>query len=101
MISVAFAFQWPVIKINLQTINTLTRRRFLLRHVGLEIKWTENESEHYLYVSCRNDFERDKFYEQITQQDCVQITQNEQESMTLKWQNGVISNYDYLLYLNR
>lgn len=35
------------------------------------------------------------------QLNCVKITQTEPESMTLKWQNGIISNYDYLLYLNR
>lgn len=68
---------------------------------GLEIKWTENGTEHFLYVSLRNQIERDNLYEQVIQQDCVQITHTEQESMTLKWQNGVISNYDYLLYLNR
>lgn len=35
------------------------------------------------------------------QQESVKINQAEPKSMTLKWQNGIISNYDYLLYLNR
>lgn len=52
-------------------------------------------------MSFRNQSERDEFYEQTMQQNCVKITQTEPESMTLKWQNGIISNYDYLLYLNR
>lgn len=68
---------------------------------GLEIKWTENDSERMLYVSFRNKSERDEFYEQTISQSCVKITYTEPESMTLKWQNGIISNYDYLLYLNR
>lgn len=61
----------------------------------------EDGSEHFLYVSLRNQTERDKLYEQVIRQDCVRVTHTEQESMTLKWQNGVISNYEYLLYLNR
>lgn len=68
---------------------------------GLEIKWCENDSERMLYVSFRNQSERDEFYDQTIQQSCVKITHTEPESMTLKWQSGVISNYDYLLYLNR
>lgn len=116
------SFQYPVIKINLKSINSLIQRRFLLQQIvsnfkprviffniecnfnllqGLEIKWRENDNERLLYVSFRNQSERDEFFEMTMQQDCVKITQTEPESMTLKWQNGVISNYDYLLYLNR
>lgn len=54
-----------------------------------------------MYASFRNQSERDEFYEQIMQQDRIAIGNTEPESMTLKWQNGIISNYDYLLYLNR
>lgn len=67
----------------------------------MEIKWNENDTERLLYVSFRNQNERDKFYEQVMQQESVKINQAEPKSMTLKWQNGIISNYDYLLYLNR
>lgn len=31
----------------------------------------------------------------------VKLEDTGQENMTLLWQNGVISNYEYLLYLNR
>lgn len=72
---------------------------FLLK--GCEIKWYENDSERLLYVSFRNQNECDEFYEQAMQQNCVKISYTEPESMTLKWQNGIISNYEYLLYLNR
>lgn len=52
-------------------------------------------------MSFRNQMERDEFYDQIMQQERIAIRDTEPESMTLKWQNGIISNYDYLLYLNR
>lgn len=35
------------------------------------------------------------------EQEDLEIKQTEPESMTLKWQNGLISNFDYLMYLNR
>jgi factor associated with neutral sphingomyelinase activation len=31
----------------------------------------------------------------------LELQDTGQENMTLKWQNGVISNFDYLMYLNR
>lgn len=31
----------------------------------------------------------------------VRLQDTGQEHMTLKWQNGVISNYEYLMYINR
>lgn len=67
----------------------------------MEIKWTEDGKEHLLYVSFRNQSERDEFYERVMEQERTAVGDTEPESMTLKWQNGVISNYDYLLYLNR
>lgn len=114
---------FPVIKISLASIVGLIKRRFLLRQIvsdskwraivashkpirfefpqGLEIRWTENDKERLLYVSFRNHSERDEFYERVVEQERVCIKDTEPESMTLKWQNGVISNYEYLLYLNR
>lgn len=67
----------------------------------MEINWTEDGKENVLYVSFRNQSERDEFYDRIMEQERISIPDTEPESMTLKWQNGVISNYDYLLYLNR
>lgn len=54
-----------------------------------------------LYVSFRSPNERNDFHAKLVQHEKVQIKQMEPESMTLKWQNGIISNYDYLVYLNR
>lgn len=86
-----------------ESCDFIAKHRFKLVFVfkSLEIKWSDDDSDRMLYVSFRNESERDAFYDQTIQQSCVKITQTEPESMTLKWQNGIISNYDYLLYLNR
>ena len=31
----------------------------------------------------------------------VELEDTRQENMTLRWQNGAISNFEYLMYLNR
>lgn len=64
----------------------------------MEIKWSINN---LLYVSFKNGEERDAFYNEILAQENYQVEPKESDYMTLKWQNGLISNYDYLLYLNR
>lgn len=77
------------------------KNNFFLK--SLEIVWNDcsNVLTDILYVAFRNETERNSFYDKTMAQDSVRITKMEPESMTLKWQNGVISNYDYLLYLNR
>lgn len=97
--------RYPVVKIRLKTIQSFTKRRFLLRHVGLEIRWSDgsscaSSSEQLLYVSFRNQTVRDDFYCKTTLQEDFSVVEQIPESITLKWQNGLISNYDYLLYLN-
>lgn len=75
-----------------------------LCYKSLEIKWkthADDRTEHMLYVSFRRASERNVFYERTIEQDDLRITRQAPESMALKWQNGIISNYEYLLYLNR
>lgn len=67
----------------------------------MEIKWKTSSAEHLLYVSFSKNEDRDNFYLTAMKQEDLNIKQTEPESMTLKWQNGLITNYDYLLYLNR
>jgi len=52
-------------------------------------------------VSFQTSEKRDKFLTEIMNINRFLINDLEQESITLKWQNSLISNYDYLLYLNR
>lgn len=88
-----------VIKINLKSIKQIVKRRFLLRHIGLEIYSSDNTNSH-IYLSFRNQNERDGFYENLLEQPELQLNNIEQNVITLQWQNGIISNFDYLLYIN-
>eukprot|EP00794_Sanderia_malayensis_P018633 gene18633-20515_t len=88
----------PVIKLKLSEIKRVTKRRYLLRHVGLEIYSSEDVRHLYLVFDSREC--RDDFYNNLMEQDSLLIEESVQENMTLKWQTGAISNYDYLLYLN-
>ncbi|XP_059617028.1 protein FAN-like [Phlebotomus argentipes] len=87
-------------KIKLCDITGFLQRRFLLRQVGLDIQWRTSDKDDHLYVSFRRDSDREAFYEATKRQKEFTYTDPEPESMILKWQNGLISNYDYLLYLN-
>ncbi|XP_055844973.1 protein FAN-like isoform X2 [Episyrphus balteatus] len=87
----------PVIKIKLDSVTSFTKRRFLLRHIGLEIYWNHNQ---HLYVSFKNVIDRNNFISLVEEQSDFKPPNIEQHSMTLKWQNRLISNYQYLLYLN-
>lgn len=70
---------------------------------GLEIKWTkvaEGKSE-YLFLSLSNQEDRDNLYCNLLKQSQVNLETIPQNQMTMQWQNGAISNFDYLLYINR
>ncbi|XP_065203348.1 protein FAN-like [Planococcus citri] len=88
------------IKIRISHIKSIIRRRFLLQHVGLEIYCKENSSTSHLYISLKTTKARDELYNAILKQPALNLSESDQEIMTLQWQNGTISNYDYLLYIN-
>ena len=74
-----------------------------MKQVGIEIFYkccSKSETSHF-YVAMKSKEVRDKFYESILQQPNLTLTSVEPEIITLKWQNRAISNYEYLLYLNR
>jgi len=90
----------PVIKIKLSNIKRIFRRRYLLRPQGLEIEYEGSKGvASHIYLSLTKPEDRDILYDKIIQQENFQASQDE-ESMTLKWQHGILSNYDYLIYLN-
>nr|CAD7405985.1 unnamed protein product [Timema cristinae] len=137
---------YPVLKIRLQDIRMIIKRRFLLRHVGLlatqlmklrtcclkkagkarevlmtltnvyeiatlplapcqqtlglEVYCEGNSHLKHLYLSFKSPEERDILYQGLIGQHSLRLDNTDQEMMTLQWQNGVISNYDYLMYLN-
>lgn len=91
---------FPVLKVKLSNVRRVVKRRFLLRQIGLEVFCSEQSSLPYLFLSLRNRDERNELYDKLLQQNALRLENAEPENMTLLWQNGVISNYDYLLYLN-
>ncbi|XP_028392732.1 protein FAN-like isoform X2 [Dendronephthya gigantea] len=88
---------FPVMKCKLCSVRRVVKRRYLLRHVGVEI-FSEDQAHMLLVFPSQKD--RDKFYDLVLQQPALELQDTGQENMTLKWQNGVISNFDYLMYLN-
>jgi factor associated with neutral sphingomyelinase activation len=68
---------------------------------GLEIYCENNTQVTHLYLTFKSKSERDELYHGLMDQPSVHLENTNQEVMFLQWQNGVLSNYDYLLYLNR
>nr|CAD7423482.1 unnamed protein product [Timema monikensis] len=68
---------------------------------GLEVYCEGNSHLKHLYLSFKSPEERDILYQGLIGQHSLRLDNTDQEMMTLQWQNGVISNYDYLMYLNR
>lgn len=55
----------------------------------------------HLFLALKSAKERDDLYSGIMGQSLLKLDDLQQEAVTLQWQHGVLSNYDYLLYLNR
>lgn len=91
--------EYPV-KINLSSIKQIVKRRFLLRQIGLEIYCNDNSPTPHTYFSFRNQIARDELYDNLLKQPELKLNEIQQDIITLQWQNGIISNYDYLLYVN-
>nr|XP_018899764.1 PREDICTED: protein FAN-like [Bemisia tabaci] len=89
-----------VLKIPLSDISRIIRRRFLLQQVGIEIYCKETCSVKHLYLSFKTCGARDTLYNCLLDQPELRLSHADQEVMTLQWQSGALSNYDYLLYLN-
>lgn len=73
----------------------------ILNLQGLEIYSNENNKVPHIYLSFPNELDRDKLYSSIIKQPELKLKNVQQDVMTLKWQNGVISNFEYLMYINR
>ncbi|XP_032667732.1 protein FAN-like isoform X1 [Odontomachus brunneus] len=94
--------QYPVLKIQLKDIQSIIKRRFILRQVGLEIKWIRQVGGkiEYLFLSFQSQEKRDRLYEDLLKQSAVSLETVPQNQMLLRWRNGYLSNYDYILYIN-
>ena len=85
----------------LASITGIHCRRFLLRPQGLEIEYLADKGgRKHIYLSLGRQGDRDKLYQSMLEQGVTARGQDGVESMTLQWQHGIVSNYDYLLHLN-
>ncbi|EFA76401.1 BEACH domain-containing protein [Heterostelium album PN500] len=82
---------------NLDSIIKILKRRHSLREIGLEIFFDDESS---LFFTFKNMQSRNQVYN-LLNSECKNIPHNnEQKNYLLRWQNGILSNYEYLLYLN-
>jgi len=89
----------PVEKFPLKSMTHIMKRRYILRPVAMEILCSDSDS---LFLTFKTMTLRDSVYDILLKQSLVlqNLCFDDQLNMTLKWQNGLISNYDYLMYLN-
>uniref|UniRef100_A0A8C4NHG3 Neutral sphingomyelinase (N-SMase) activation associated factor n=1 Tax=Eptatretus burgeri TaxID=7764 RepID=A0A8C4NHG3_EPTBU len=93
-------FPESMLKIPLQDVRRLYKRRHVLKPVGLEVFCTESGLCSDIYLKFYNTKDRDEVYYLIASCLDNHVTEHTAESYTLQWQRGLISNYDYLLHLN-
>ncbi|CAF4582282.1 unnamed protein product [Rotaria sp. Silwood1] len=93
-----------IVKYDLSTLYKITKRRYKFRYIGCELQFKVAQQEHnqkkILYLVFANETICTIFYDLVLAQPSVRIDSTSFENMTLRWQQGTISNYDYLLYLN-
>ncbi|KAI0217873.1 Protein FAN [Lamellibrachia satsuma] len=68
--------------------------------MGLEIYCHKEAALSHLYLALNDRQTREELVDSILRQPDVALEDLAQENMTLKWQSGLVSNYDYLTYLN-
>ena len=91
----------PVIKIKLSSIRRIYQRRYLLRPMGLEIDYFDRRGKReHIYLTFNKPEDRQRLYHKMIAQKNLQLEDIREDNMTLQWQKGRISNFDYLLYLN-
>lgn len=88
---------WPVLKIRSCDIERVVRRRYLLQNSALEIYCKGHLPTKYLFLALDDIALCDQLLQKLEQK---QRTSSDIEVATLQWQCGILSNYDYLLYLN-
>jgi factor associated with neutral sphingomyelinase activation len=87
----------PVIKIELSSLTHVMKRRYMLHHVGIELFARGGQT---LFLVLSSPSKRNLLYDKIIDIPDVKLEQIDLLDVTQKWQNGDISNYEYLMYLN-
>ena len=70
--------------------------------MGLEIDFVNKRGKRdHIYLTFNKPEDRQLLYHKmIAQADKIRLEDIREDNMTVQWQRGIISNFDYLLYLN-
>lgn len=86
------------LKIPLREIKYVNDHRYMFKPIGLEV-FVYNSNESYLFVF--NDQNARDTTKEILTSNAPKILEMHLDVITKMWMNGYLSNYDYLIYLNR
>ncbi|CAF1456017.1 unnamed protein product [Rotaria magnacalcarata] len=93
-----------IVQYELGTLYKIAKRRYKFHYIGCELQFKLDDQrpsqKKILYLVFANQSICSTFYDLVLTQSCVHLDLTSSENMTLRWQQGTISNYDYLLYLN-
>ncbi|KAJ6226016.1 protein fan [Anaeramoeba flamelloides] len=85
-------------KFSYEKVSSVHKRRHMLAQLGLELFMKDKTS---IYLAFKSPKHRDTVYETLMSQNILKkLETNNQSNMTLKWKNRLISNFEYLQYLN-
>lgn len=86
------------LKIPIREIKFVNDHRYMFKPIGVEV-FVYNSNESYLFVfndqNCRDTIK------EILVSNAPKILEMHLDVITKMWMNGYLSNYDYLIYLNR
>ena len=87
----------PVLKIRLSDLRYVMKRRYMLRHVGIELFCPNGQN---MFLVLETTSERNALYDKILQQPSVHLETIRLDDLLHQWQTREISNYTYLMLLN-
>eukprot|EP00232_Nephroselmis_pyriformis_P008656 CAMPEP_0182883068 /NCGR_PEP_ID=MMETSP0034_2-20130328/18168_1 /TAXON_ID=156128 /ORGANISM="Nephroselmis pyriformis, Strain CCMP717" /LENGTH=360 /DNA_ID=CAMNT_0025016191 /DNA_START=185 /DNA_END=1263 /DNA_ORIENTATION=- len=89
----------PILTYQLDTVISVMKRSNNLEKIGVEVFFSERDS---VYFTFRDEAARDVFYDTLLVQPSLQLQRmRNREKWQADWVAGRISNYDYLMHLNR
>uniref|UniRef100_A0A1X7T6F7 Uncharacterized protein n=1 Tax=Amphimedon queenslandica TaxID=400682 RepID=A0A1X7T6F7_AMPQE len=81
----------------LSSLTHAMKRRYMLRHVGLELFSRGGQS---IFLVLSSTSKRNSLYDKLVGVRGVSLQVPDLTDATQKWQTGELSNYDYLMFLN-
>lgn len=91
--------QTALTKVRLRNITLIFKRRYVLKETSIEF-FIKNEKES-VYLNFQDEQTRNDFYTKIVQHVPEVTTEESIAKMTAQWQRKEISNYEYIIGLNR